>query len=212
MSKKDSWIPASEALEIMTREGESPIDAGETLATYLRFGKLKARAAFVWSSEEPELRKAWKPIPDDAQKDVELPTKAWQSHKDWARDVSDWRWPFSSFHVTKRMKPKKRKMMRHVEFNLHDLKKIQPAYFSDKKRAGKRGPAQDVIKRSLVWGELFEMALSGQLTDPVKKEFETQTDLEGVLYARLNKEGEKTNVGKNIISEVARSAYPKITS
>ena len=207
------WIDAKEAWETLLRNGENPVSAGETLAGYLRFSDLRARASLVWISEEKELKKAWKPIPEDADRDVELPRTFFRSHKDWARDVSNWRWPTSSFHVTTRMKPRRRRMMRHVQFNLADLKKLQPEIFAGGKKRGKRGPSEDMVKRHLVWGELLKMALAGELTDPAKKEFEGQTELETILYERLNPEGKKaTAVGKNVISEVARSAYPKITS
>jgi hypothetical protein len=109
------------------------------------------------------------------------------------------------------MKPKRRKMMRHVEFCVEDLKKLQPKFFGDDKRSGRRGPAQDVVKRSLVWRELLTMALEGQLTGP-EKIFDGKTDLVEILHERLNPEGGSSGVGKNIVSEIVRAAYPRITA
>lgn len=209
--QKLKWILAQDAVAKMTADGENPEAAFTTLAAYLRHGQLRARAKRMWISDENELAKAWKLRPVEFSEDVELPVKYWRSHKAWARDVSEWRWSTSSLHVTRRLKPRRRRMMHGVEFHLKDLAKLQPRYFGNGKRSGSRGPDQDVVRRSLVWGEILSMALAGELTDPTKKLFEGKTELAATLYERINGEVKPPKVGLNIISEVVRIAFHRIT-
>jgi hypothetical protein len=89
MAEALNWISAKDALMRMTSDGKNPSTAQETLASYLRLGILRARAELVWYSEKADLSKAWKPIPGDAERDVELQAKTWRTHKDWARDITE---------------------------------------------------------------------------------------------------------------------------
>lgn len=205
------WVKAIVALDRMTADGENPASAMETLASYLRLGKLRARAKAIWLSEEPSLPAAWKNKPEDGGTDTDIPVGYWRSHKNWANDAANWRWPGSRFHVTLRNKPVKRRMMLGIEFCLADLRKLQPRYFGDGKRVNRRGPAPDLGKRDRVWSELFAMAISGELTDPAKRDFETQSELQELLYQRINPAGRQPQAGQNIISEIVRQAYPRIT-
>lgn len=206
-----NWTKARDALDALTANGEDPNAAMESLATYLRLGKLRAQAKQVWISEEVTVEKAWKARPEPAEPGglEPVPVTFWRTDKNWIEDVRLWRWPVDRFHTTLRIKPPKRRIFRGVRFSRGDLERLFPDHFHEGRRKGARGPLPDVSRRDTIWLQLFQMALEGQFAESAKN-FETQGELETAVYDALNPEGRRGSAGRNKVSEVVRQAYHKL--
>lgn len=201
MSNEDpEWIKASEAYARLSASGNNPDQAHKILATYLRDGDLTARAEFVWKSGARFPRDAWKEKPSEPNPEI-IPTGRWRHEKCNEEDRSQWRMKVNRFLVTTRLKPRSRTMMQGVEFRYADLQRLQPECFGSS-RAGRRGPPPDISRRDSAWLAVLDLALANKLN---AAEYESQGELVSVLHDQL-----AGRVGRDIITQVCRQAYPRI--
>ena len=82
------WIKASVAAKRLGDKLQNPLAAKDTLADYLRDGRLKSQAKSVSSSEGESIDLAWKRHPelDEIDEYWTIEAKDWQVSKRWAGD------------------------------------------------------------------------------------------------------------------------------
>ena len=195
------WIAASDALDILTRGGENPVNVQAMLAEYLRAGSLRARAEAVWTTSENALGAAWKSdaSSETVEREIEVPLRYWRSDKRALVDRARWRWPFNKFFYTVTVKPLKRRMFKGVRFNSGDLAKLQPGYFISSKKAP-RGRKHDPSGRDRGWLALVAISQEGQLHSD---QYKLQGDLEAEIQERLRRPNGKLALGQGQIREIA---------
>jgi hypothetical protein len=129
LSNEAEWVRASTVYRVLLATGENPFLVENRIAAYLRNGDLKARAKYIWVSDERYTSAAWRSRPEDAE-GGDVPTSIWRLEKNIAEDRSQWRLVVSALLMTKTIKPRRRVMMRGVEFLLSDLQNLLPKSFA----------------------------------------------------------------------------------
>jgi hypothetical protein len=205
------WISAKEAVNIMTASGAiDPVSAKASLTDLLRDGRLTAKAKSVWidTSSNPATL-SWK-VPEDngtLELDLITPVTFWRSDKRELEDRSRWRWAVNNFFYTTNLKPLKRRMMRGVQLDLHELSMTHPRFFVSP-NISRKGRPPEVEKRDGVWLEILEIALASELHSNV---YRTRKDL---LDDLLKRKGSAANgqrlAGEVQIKDVAKQAWERM--
>ena len=203
--KTTEWIRARDALTQLTAKGENPVQVMDMLAAYLRNGQLSARANAIWTSEERFTKDAWRSAPEDVQ-GGDIPTRYWRLEKNMIEDQKQWRWVADRFLVTTRMRPRKRIMMRGVEFSLDHLSQLQPKYFNPP-ASKPRGKPPEIDKRDAGWSVVVDLLLAGRLN---RARFPRQTDLQDEMRKLLKHKNGKLGLGISGIAEIARMVWPRV--
>lgn len=200
-SAEAKWMAASDALNIMTRDGENPVDIQAMLAEYLRAGTLRARVSSVWTTTEKSLATAWKGLSSDSpvEHDIEVPVRYWRSDRRALDDRARWRWPVNKFFYTIAGKPLKRRMFAGVHFNTDDLAKLQPQYFTSVRKP-RRGRKTDVSARDRGWLVVVTLSQDGLLH---ADKFKSQSELEVEMQDRLKLSNGMLALGQGQIREIA---------
>jgi hypothetical protein len=134
---RKTWIRASKLYRQLTKGGEHPDHVESRIAIYLRNADLKARASARWESDARFPAKAWRSCPEDAEGGI-VPAWVWRLEKNILEDRAQWRFIANRFLMTKTLKPRRRVMMRGVEFFIPDLERLMPnAFLTDHKPAHK---------------------------------------------------------------------------
>ena len=123
------WIKANDAIESYAHFFGGKKALRDLLAEGLRDGAIRSRARIKGKPAEKSIRKAWRLYPQALTPFFELPTTPvalskgfWRSSERWNDDKSEWRWVANLFSITYKEEPRRRWLVRGVQFALSDVK------------------------------------------------------------------------------------------
>lgn len=188
--KYNEWISAKDALADFKKSNGGAEALKKTIAEHLRDGDLRVRGRLYRKVPGEQISNVWKKIRGQTLPDIEeISFKKFRASKAWRKDVSQWRWPQNRFSITytARVGRKRRTLMRDVEFNMENLKKLLNA------PAPLKTGGQKINLKT--WTDFMfasiQAALDGKLDPTVTR---SETELLGIISERMHGEefGDKT--------------------
>lgn len=142
-----TWIAADDAVKRYAKWRGGKKAVRDALASGLIDGEIRARAQVKERSREHSIKKAWASNAAVRAKKASLPPaeiplskKLWRSSERWFFDREEWRWAGNRFSVTYARKPRRRWLIRGVEFALEDVKRVLDL----KSTVGEKSPGSPV--------------------------------------------------------------------
>lgn len=126
-AKSSEWIPANDAVALISPHHGGDRASKLILADMLKDGRLDARAGEIWDSRGGSVEQAWtraKRI--DLEIDIEVPSWKWRTSLFWSEDLDLWRWPENRFVLTRSRKPSLLTFVVNVQFRYSQIKSLLP--------------------------------------------------------------------------------------
>ncbi len=179
------WLSASEALSKAAGACGDRVSAKARLADLLKDGKVRARAARMWTSKRPTLTAAWQARSRAKfETDVVLSPMIWGRSRHWLDDLELWRWSRNRFVITASQTPPERIILEGIQFDERDIERELPP-IAAVAPPPKRGAGGRPIKRDewhLFWLAVLARSQKGELSRGI---FESQVALREALLADI---------------------------
>lgn len=204
-----AWFSAIEAQEFLEGHFGGSTKAKRRIADLLWEGRLKARAREIWKSETEKLGTALRIPPAESRirRNVTIERQIWRSTKRWKGDQFRWRWLEGDFFITSRKEPKRRYILKGVEFAAADIEKILTLGKKSSKPQKASGPPVRAEAWTAFWHGLIDLAQSGRLT---RDQFSTQKELRFELLTHYMAEGEDSEgLADRTLKTPVRQVYRK---